>query len=239
MLNKVLKDYKFATIGELNAVLNQFNVAADIGSPDSRIRENQGTLYRVLDKDGNRVGVPIKASDFHFKPTQKNLLPLFETNETLRAPNMARMKNSIDFALYSRSKLPITKLFGILEKDGIKAVTRQNDEGMLYGITYIDHRTGCVFNGSALGKQYSAKGIGERCAQDVFSLHQQKAQMLEANISQAPDRSNILQTGISGQREHEKSATDALPSPVKDDGYVPGQIRSSKRRKRKQFSQSL
>ncbi|MDR6803130.1 hypothetical protein J2Y45_000400 [Dyadobacter sp. BE34] len=50
-------------------------------------------------------------------------------------------------------------LFGILEKDGIKAVTRQNYEGMLYGITYIDHRTWCVFNGSALGKQYSPNGI--------------------------------------------------------------------------------
>lgn len=54
VLEKVLKEYKFTTIGELNAVLNQFNVAADIGSEHSRIRKNIGILYRVLDKDGNR-----------------------------------------------------------------------------------------------------------------------------------------------------------------------------------------
>ena len=70
-------------------------------------------------------------------------------------------------------------LFGILEKDGIKAVTRQNDKGMLYVITYIDHRTGCVFNGSALGKQYSANGISERCAQDVFLFISKKLRCLK------------------------------------------------------------
>lgn len=61
-------------------------------------------------------------------------------------------------------------LFGILEKDGIKAVTRQNDEGMLHGITYIDHRTGCVFNGSALGKQYSANGIWDQKSRTGYPI---------------------------------------------------------------------
>jgi hypothetical protein len=33
---------------------------------------------------------------------------------------------------------------------------------MIYGITYVDHQTKCVFNGSHLGKQYSANGIQQR-----------------------------------------------------------------------------
>jgi hypothetical protein len=36
VLDKVLNDYKFTTMGELNAVLNQYNVAADIRSAGSR-----------------------------------------------------------------------------------------------------------------------------------------------------------------------------------------------------------
>ena len=36
-------------------------------------------------------------------------------------------------------------------------------DGIIYGITYIDHHTKCVFNGSHLGKQYSANGIQQRC----------------------------------------------------------------------------
>jgi hypothetical protein len=34
---------------------------------------------------------------------------------------------------------------------------------MIYGLTYVDHKTKCVFNGSDLGKHYSAKGLQERC----------------------------------------------------------------------------
>ena len=40
-----------------------------------------------------------------------------------------------------------------------QVVLRQNDTGIIYGITYVDHKTRCVFNGSNLGKQYSANAI--------------------------------------------------------------------------------
>lgn len=43
-------------------------------------------------------------------------------------------------------------------------VLRQNADGVIYGITYVDHVKKTVFNGSDLGKTYSAKAILERCA---------------------------------------------------------------------------
>lgn len=46
-------------------------------------------------------------------------------------------------------------------------VFRRSSEGLLYGITYIDHTTKNVFNGSSLGKEYSAKSIEERCGLKV------------------------------------------------------------------------
>jgi hypothetical protein len=48
-------------------------------------------------------------------------------------------------------------------------VLRQNDDGIIYGITYVDHNTKCVFNGSHLGKQYSAKAILQRCAEEQLA----------------------------------------------------------------------
>jgi len=42
-------------------------------------------------------------------------------------------------------------------------VLRQNADGVIYGITYVDHQTKCVFNGSDLGKPYSATQMQERC----------------------------------------------------------------------------
>jgi hypothetical protein len=46
-------------------------------------------------------------------------------------------------------------------------VFRRSTEGQLYGKTYIDHLTRNVYNGSSLGKAYSAKSIEERCGLKV------------------------------------------------------------------------
>ncbi|MEP6596541.1 MAG: hypothetical protein ABJA71_11380 [Ginsengibacter sp.] len=40
-----------------------------------------------------------------------------------------------------------------LQKEKINFVIRQNDNGIIYGLTYIDQNTKCVFNGSDIGKE--------------------------------------------------------------------------------------
>ena len=49
-----------------------------------------------------------------------------------------------------------------LKMRDIDAVLWQNDAGYLYGVTYIDHRSRCVFKGSALGKECSATAINRQ-----------------------------------------------------------------------------
>jgi hypothetical protein len=49
-----------------------------------------------------------------------------------------------------------------MASNDIYPVIRKNSEGRIYGMTFIDNQTKCVFNGSALGKQYSAQGILNR-----------------------------------------------------------------------------
>ncbi|MDB5143612.1 MAG: relaxase [Mucilaginibacter sp.] len=163
VITTVLKNYKYGSLAELNAVLQLYNVTADRGSEDSRIFRHQGLVYRILDGQGNRVGVPVKASDFHFKPTLKYLAEKFVANAAGRDQYKARLRNTIDLALLG-GELSLTGLIEKLQKEGIDTVLRQNAEGVIYGITYVDHRSRCVFNGSAIGKTYSAKAILERCA---------------------------------------------------------------------------
>lgn len=43
-----------------------------------------------------------------------------------------------------------------LRQQGIDVLFRRNDEGCIYGATFIDHTTRTVLNGSRLGKEYSA-----------------------------------------------------------------------------------
>ena len=49
-----------------------------------------------------------------------------------------------------------------LLKKGISVVFRENDEGRIYGITFIDHNEKAVLNGSKLGKELSANVFNER-----------------------------------------------------------------------------
>ena len=46
-------------------------------------------------------------------------------------------------------------------------VLRKSKDGQVYGISYVDHKSQCVFNGSSIGKQYSAKRILESCEQNI------------------------------------------------------------------------
>lgn len=66
-------------------------------------------------------------------------------------------------ALLKQKGMTVNQLLKTLEKEGINAVFKKNGEGLLNEIIYVDFVSKCVFNGSVLGKQYSAQAIEERC----------------------------------------------------------------------------
>lgn len=177
VVNKVFNNYKFISLEEFNAVLKMYNVTADRGAPGCRIYERGGLVYRVVDANGNPVGAPIKASSIYSKPTLKTLEKKYADNEVARQPHRQRIKTTIDWILHGKER-SLEAMVKDLEKEGIQVVIRSNTAGRIYGITYIDHKTKCVFNGSDLGKEYSAQGIIKRCA---------KEQIEEPSRVQQPD----------------------------------------------------
>lgn len=173
VLNKVLFDYKYSSLPELNAVLNLYNVHADRGSEESRVFKNNGLLYKILDQNSKPIGVPIKASDFYNKPTLKFLDERFKINEIKKQSSKNYLKNAIREALFYKKVISAEKLATGVESKGIHMVLRKNAEGQLYGITYVDHVTQSVFNGSSLGKEFSAKGILESCAMNILHFERE------------------------------------------------------------------
>jgi hypothetical protein len=235
VLNEVLMSYKYTSIPELNAVLKQFNVTADRGSENSRTYKNNGLMYRLLDDKGNKTGVPIKASDFFNKPTLKFLEERFLLNEKEKLPHKARVKNAIDSLLLQNRNMNLKTLMSALEKEGIKTVLRQNSESIIYGITYVDNKTKCVFNGSDLGKAYSAKGLLERCIASI-SVDEKEDKKL-AGEGKNIEAKQVVQNDF----EKDKTITDAnlleqLMQPKEGFDYVPWQLKKSKRKKRKGIS---
>ncbi|MGV3505516.1 MAG: relaxase/mobilization nuclease domain-containing protein [Adhaeribacter sp.] len=166
VLDAVVKNFHYTSLPELNAVLRHYQIMADPGTEKSRVHQHHGLTYSALDGDGKKIGVPIKASDFPNKPTLKYLERKFRVNEELRQPHKTRVRNAIDLALLKQPNHSMQSLIAALEKEGIYTARRETAAGMIYGLTYIDYKTKCVFNGSDLGKSYSAKGLQERCRQE-------------------------------------------------------------------------
>jgi len=163
VVGAVFSQYKFTSLPEFNAALKQFNVVADRGKEEGRIYKNRGLVYRILDSEGNKVGVPIKASSIGCKPILDNLEKKFTANEVAKEPLKQRTKNAIDDCLQT-SPGSMKNLVAALNEKNIYTVLRQNAEGRLYGITFVDNQNKVVFNGSDLGKGYSAAALQSRLA---------------------------------------------------------------------------
>lgn len=174
VLDAILPTYKYASLPELNAVLKQYNIVADRGKEGSRLYNSKGLMYRILNNKGEKVGIPIKASLIYNKPTLKFLQEKFEQNKNDKQQHKLRVKNAIDLSFARKPGQSLQELITALQKERIQLVLRQNDQGIIYGLTYVDHQTKCVFNGSELGKPYSANQIQERCRQDLLQQQQLK-----------------------------------------------------------------
>ena len=153
----VISSYKFTSLPELNAALSYYNVIADRGSKESRMYAKNGLLYWALDSGGKKTGIPIKASSINGSPTLKALEVKFNINQTLRTPFKEALKKNIDRLQSVKASQAGFKQ--ALQQKGIEVIYRKNDQGRLYGVTYVDYKSKVVFNGSDLGKAYSAAGL--------------------------------------------------------------------------------
>jgi hypothetical protein len=240
VLEAVLEKYRFTSLPELNAVLRQYNVLAERGDEKSRVYQNKGLFYRILDEYGKPIGVPIKASLFYNKPTLNFLEERFRVNEVERNPYKAKIKNVIDKAFIGKATT-LEHLIKVLEKQGIHVALRKNGEGQVYGITYVDHQTKCVFNGSALGKQYSAKAIQERCLQEgifepnllAHSVQNRSGLHPLAIASEGVTSADHQPTGRTSLCPEIGKVLDVVLQPEETSDYMPYQLKKKRRKKKR------
>lgn len=236
ILVHVINEYKYTSLPELNALLKQYSMMADRGGVGSRIHKNGGLVYKAIDENGNAVGVPIRASDFFNKPTLKNLEKKFEANKELRKKFIAGIKARIDWTLLGEPG----SLYGFaneLEKEDIRLVIRQNEQGIIYGLTYVDFKTKTVINGSDLGKLYSAKGVLERFAPSNAGKIEKQVDKTQ-NISEREQDKTKIEFAI----DENSFSVSHLPfselisdliKPDPQDDELPYELRKKKRKRRK------
>lgn len=239
VLDAVLPVYKYASLPELNAVLKLYNIKADRGAEHSRMYDNKGLLYRILNDKGENVGVPIKSSQIYSKPTLTFLEHRFRENQRSKQGHQVRLKNAIDLYFKTNQTHSIGNLMQALHKGGIHTVLRQNETGMIYGITYVDHHTKCVFNGSDLGKAYSAKQVQERCDPFRHLRPEASSQLKPENEKLNPDATVIKnETKEQGVDMSLKEITKALLTIEQESGLAAELKSEDARRKKKKLRHS-
>lgn len=148
--------YKFQTLGEYNALLSLFNITSEKTEGELQGRPQQGLLYFPLNDKGEKIGNPFKASLFGKKSGLQFLEQHFtNSKESMKGhPSKQTLIAAISIALkVTKDEQSFKKQ---LAEQGINVVVRRNDSERIYGITFIDHNSKTVWNGSRLSKELSA-----------------------------------------------------------------------------------
>ena len=109
-----------------------------------------------MNDKGEKVGNPVKASrigkSVGYEAVQRRME---KSGEVIKDKKLKERTRKIVAATMqtARSRKELEQQ---LKKQGIDVVFRQNDSGRIYGVTFIDHDSRVVLNGSRLGKEYSA-----------------------------------------------------------------------------------
>ena len=157
----LLECYNCHSLAEYNTLLNLYNVTVYEVRGSVEGKEYHGIMYGALDDDGQQAGTPFKSSKFGkvfgYEALQKKFAA---TAEKVKRNSLAeRARQEIAKAMQDIST---KEAFARRLKDAdIEVVYRINPEGRLYGITFIDHTSRTVFNGSRLGKAFSANVFNE------------------------------------------------------------------------------
>ena len=132
-------------------------------------------------------------------------------------------------AAFCENSLRSGELFGErrlserLKDQAIHTILRKSSEGQLYGITYVDHKNRSVFNGSSLGKEYSAKGIQKSCALNILTF--------ERKYQKSNSTSSEQFKNLESQEYVKENLADILLRGEKINDYVSKQFKQRKKRR--------
>jgi len=178
--------YQYQTLGEYNALLSLFNITAEKVQGELHGKFQQGLLYITLNEKGERAGHPFKASLFGKNAGLPALdLHIAKSIEKLKdQPAKPTIKSAVTIALeLTDNELAFKKQLG---GQGINVVVRRNETGRVYGITFIDHNSKIVWNGSRLSRDFSANIFNDHWNNNIKPNFKENVE-LELKISKLND----------------------------------------------------
>ena len=161
VIRPAAKFYHCPSFKEYRALLSTYNICVEEVKGEMYGKPYNGLVYFATDDKGKKVGNPFKASLFGkavgYEALQKNFKA---SKEKLKEKYLAPKTKEVVAGALRRSATKEDFRTNLHHK-GIDVLFRENEQGRLYGITFIDQNNGCVVNGSRLGKELSANAVAE------------------------------------------------------------------------------
>lgn len=160
-LKAVLESYRFRTFGEYSALLSTLNIEAKQVKGEYKGKPYTGIVYSATDDRGRVVSPPFKSSRFgkRFGSEWLEKRMLTHTKDFKDGKWAPAIRRQVAEGMrLARSRDELVRMLG---KDRIGVVFRENEAGRIYGVTFIDHNRREAFNGSRMGKEFSANVFNE------------------------------------------------------------------------------
>ena len=148
--------YRFQSFGEYRALLAAYNVCAEEVKGEINGRAYQGIVYSAMNGKGEKVGNPVKASRIGRSVGYEAVQRRMEKSGKVIKDGKLKERTRKIVAAAMRTVRTRLEFERELNRQGIDVVFRWNDSGRIYGVTFIDHDSRVVLNGSRLGKEFSA-----------------------------------------------------------------------------------
>lgn len=173
----------------------------------------RGIMYGARNDAGEQVGVPFKSSrlgkPFGWEALQQKFA---QDKARIKDPELlAPTRNAVIRAMQDTTTPD--RFAARLREQYIDAVFRTNKSGRIYGVTFIDHNTRTVVNGSRLGKDLSANVFHELFNNPhadreklIPKLPIEEALQLVLHVSSIPPKEKYSPGSYHGQNSEPHSA---------------------------------
>ena len=167
----LVKNYCFQSVNEFRALLSLYRVTVEEVKGEVKDKSYSGLVYSAIDEKGEKVGNPIKASVIGKSVGYDALQNRMEYSTKYMKEQKVFETPKLIVRLAIDSYTNKQTFLNDLAKNNMNIVFRENAEGRIYGATFIDHQSRCVFNASKMGKEFSANIFNELFKDDTTNKH--------------------------------------------------------------------
>lgn len=204
--------YRFQSFTEYKALLSIYNVQAEEVKGEINGKPYNGIVYSATNDKGEKQGNPFKSSRLGKSVGYEAIQRYIRKSEKDIQDKHLKEHTRRTVSTVMQSARSREQLVTDLKAKGIHVLFWQNETGRIYGVTFIDHESRIVLNGSRLGKEFSAnvfndlftgsRSLAGNSQQDVREYcpkeshpHQQVGQLSEGMGTAIAGMLNLLPGG--------------------------------------------